>query len=138
MTHFDRIFQSFLFAIMMYTGKFQTWVIVEKNSEILHTDFKKLSPFEANADNSEGWHVNSQFVFCLLGCEIELAGLVLLSLALLISFCLNVIFCIRRRAFLCRGICKINNSVILFQFLKGSHCWFNPLSAFTTWFSIHW
>ncbi|XP_044079245.1 uncharacterized protein LOC122888638 [Siniperca chuatsi] len=35
-------------------------------------------------------------------CKIELTGLVLLSLALFISLCLNVIFCIRRRAILCK------------------------------------
>ncbi|XP_045895251.1 uncharacterized protein LOC123962861 isoform X1 [Micropterus dolomieu] len=36
------------------------------------------------------------------GCQTELICLVLLSLALLISLCLNVIFCIKRRSILCK------------------------------------
>ncbi|KAF3705863.1 hypothetical protein EXN66_Car021554 [Channa argus] len=35
-------------------------------------------------------------------CQVELVGLVLLSLTLLISMCLNVVFCFRRRDTLCR------------------------------------
>ncbi|CAK6953913.1 uncharacterized protein LOC128370914 [Scomber scombrus] len=38
-------------------------------------------------------------------CFTELVGLVVLSLALLISLCLNVIFCVRRTASFCRGGC---------------------------------
>lgn len=42
---------------------------------------------------------------CLLDeCTIELVGLVLLSLALSLSLCLNVIFCFRGRAIFCRGM----------------------------------
>ncbi|KAM6983420.1 uncharacterized protein LKV04_011360 [Tautogolabrus adspersus] len=37
-------------------------------------------------------------------CYTELVGLALLSLALLISLCLNVFFCVRRRATLCKDI----------------------------------
>ncbi|XP_053187072.1 uncharacterized protein LOC128370914 [Scomber japonicus] len=42
---------------------------------------------------------------CLVECFTELVGLVVLSLALLISLCLNVIFCVRRTASFCRGGC---------------------------------
>ncbi|XP_070699913.1 uncharacterized protein [Pempheris klunzingeri] len=38
-------------------------------------------------------------------CNLEMLGLALLFLALLISLCLNVIFCIRRKATLCRDEC---------------------------------
>lgn len=65
---------------------------------------------------------NCHFVFCLLECYTQLIGLVLLSLALLISMCLNVIFCIRQRTNLCKGmkICKVKLYSLLFYFLKSS------------------
>lgn len=57
---------------------------------------------------------------CLLDeCTIELVGLVLLSLALSLSLCLNVIFCFRGRAIFCRGmVIKSITLAYCFAFFK--------------------